>query len=76
MSLSMKKKLTLKMTYLIKSTSHINNLGQVLAEPLVINLENKFREIILNYIWEYFRQKRKTKRQKQGGEKMGLLRRD
>lgn len=38
------------MTYLIKSTSHINNLGQVLAEPLVINLENKFREIILNYI--------------------------
>lgn len=29
------------MTGLIESTSHINNLGQVLAESLVINLEIK-----------------------------------
>ena len=40
------------MTYLIKSTSHVNNLGQVLAEPLVINLENKFREVIIKYLRE------------------------
>ena len=42
------------MTYLIKSTSHVNNLRQVLAEPLVINLENKFREVTFNHLRENF----------------------
>lgn len=38
------------MTYLMQSTSHVNNLGQVLAEPLVINLKNEFREVIFNHL--------------------------